>query len=624
MRFQAALLLSLWPALSTISGAQTPKFVLPMSTPYAIPVTGDDFSGDGVPDLVTFNYPGSGLPTVAEVRSGVDGSIMHTFTSMPPAYWDSPTRLGDVDGDGIGDFGVLDITPAVYVSGCTGLPNCPLLSPLSNVIRIFHGGTWNESTIVPPVYANSPLSVLAPVGDVNGDGSHDIAFGRPGSMSGGSCFAYTYTPLQIISGTLTIVSYPNGQVLRTHVGAPADEWPLQVLPVGDADQDGHGDYVVTGAGRPGSNYATYCGIFGDGSAYFPTVDATVTVYSGQTGATFSARAFTPSTVHVASIGDADLDGFPDLAVAVTSVNPVAVGMPPRAGRFLAVWSTVGSAELWSSFMFDARATSVAAAGRQDGVFGADLVVTESVFPRPRVRCLSGFDGAERWSIYGRQESPWVVDAPPTSATSSASLSAVLSVGDLDADGKNDFAVIARDASLSTIWTTPDPGIYVYTSSTLGVEERFPGCAAAGAPPTMAVRPAGLGFPTVVHGDGAPAYPQSGILFASAPGTAQIPVEAGVIGALPCTIDLDPSTVFILAPTVSEAQNALGLRGPPSTQSLPIGIPTSDNFVPGRWFVAFDIPDDPAFIGFTLRLQAGFFGTTGMSFSNSAALTIQDT
>ncbi len=624
MRFQTALLLSLWLAPAAISGAQTPKFVLPMSTPYAIPVTGDDFSGDGVPDLVTFNYPGSGLPTVAEVRSGADGSIMHTFTSMPPAYWDSPTRLGDVDGDGIGDFGVLDITPAVYVSGCTGQPNCPLLSPLSNVIRIFHGGTWNESTIVPPAYANSPLSVLAPVGDVNGDALHDIAFGQPGSRSGGSCFGYTYTPLQVISGTLTIVSFPNGQVLRTHVGAPADAWPLQVLPVGDANQDGHDEYVVTGAGRPGFNYATYCGVFGNGSAVFPTVDATVTVYSGQTGAVFSARSFTPSVVHVAPIGDADLDGIPDLAVTVTAVNPVAVGMPPRAGRFLAVWSTVGSAELWSSFMFDSRATSVAAAGQQDGVFGSDLLVTESVFPRPRVRCLSGFDGAERWSIYGRQESPWVVAEPPIYATSSASLSAVLALGDLDTDGKDDFAVIARDASISSIWTTPDPGIYVYTSSTLGVEERLPGCAAAGAPPTMAVRPAGLGFPTVVHGDGAPAYPQPGILFASATGTAQIPVEAGVIGALPCTIDLDPATVFILAPTVSEAQNPLGLRGPPSTQPLPVGIPTSDNFVPGRWYVAFDIPDDPAFVGFTLRLQAGFFGTTGMSFTNSSALTIQDT
>ena len=624
MRFRSALLLSLWLAPSAILGAQTPKFVLSMSTPYAIPVTGDDFSGDGVPDLVTFNYPGSGLPTVAEVRSGVDGSIMHTFTSMPPAYWDSPTRLGDVDGDGIGDFGVLDITPAVYVSGCTGQPNCPLLSPMSNVIRIFHGGTWNESTIVPPAYANSPLTVLAPVGDVNGDGSHDIAFGHPGSKSGGSCFGYTYTPLQVISGTLTIVSYPNGRVLRTHVGAPADEWPLQVLPVGDADQDGHDDYVVTGAGRPGSNYATYCGIFGNGSAYFPTVDATVTVYSGQTGAIFSQRSFTPSVVHVAPIGDADLDGFPDLAVAITSSNPVAAGMPPRNGRFLAVWSTVGSAELWSRFMFDAASTTVAAAGQQDGVFGSDLLVREMVFPRPRIRCLSGIDGSERWAIYGREAPPWALNTLPIQSISASGDSALLPLGDLDADGKGDFAEVLADYSYGTLWTTSDPGIYVYTSSTLGVEERFPGCAAAGAPPTMAVRPAGLGFPTVIHGDGAPAYPQPGILFASAPGTAQIPVEAGVIGALPCTIDLDPATVFILAPTVSEAQNPLGLRGPPTTQPLPVGIPTTDNVVPGRWFVAFDIPDDPAFIGFTLRLQAGFFGTTGMSFSNSAALTIQDT
>ncbi len=134
---------------------------------------------------------------------------------------------------------------------------------------------------------------LAQVGDVNNDGSPDVAMGA----------TEDFLPFVSGPGYVKVISGADGSVLHHLVGvAPAGEFGYAVAGVGDIDQDGHDD-VIVGAPEDDTN--------GSGSG-------TARIYSGASGSQFrivqgDTTSFKCGT-SVEGVGDVDGDSIPDYAV----------------------------------------------------------------------------------------------------------------------------------------------------------------------------------------------------------------------------------------------------------------------------------------------------------------------
>jgi hypothetical protein len=180
----------------------------------------EDIDGDAVPELV-LGISGAGM---VEVRSGADGAVIYAI-SGPVSFGIEVAVLGDVDGDGREDFAVGAIKAfsdqgRVYVhSGVDGA----LLFEL-------HGS-----------HANALFGyAIAGVGDVNGDGTPDLAVGAP----------FDDAVLKD-AGRVTVFSGADGRELMVLYGATTQA-NLGTSLDGGLDLDGGGvpDLVL---GMPGSS-----------------------------------------------------------------------------------------------------------------------------------------------------------------------------------------------------------------------------------------------------------------------------------------------------------------------------------------------------------------------------------
>jgi len=142
---------------------------------------------------------------------------------------------------------------------------------------------------------------VSSAGDVDGDGVNDVVSGGPqaGLQAAG-----------VGSGLARIYSGKSGAHIRTLIGEHTDDaFGFSVWSAGDIDKDGRGDIAV---GAPGSDAR------GDksGRAY---------VFSGATGAallTLDGRAAGDLFgTAVAGLSDLDGDGYPDLAVGARNAGP---------------------------------------------------------------------------------------------------------------------------------------------------------------------------------------------------------------------------------------------------------------------------------------------------------------
>jgi hypothetical protein len=179
--------------------------------------------------------------------------------------------LGDLDGDGLQDLAVGAFAEYVrYVSGATGATIRTLVKP-SGAPYVDFGGS------------------LAAVGDVNGDGVPDLLVGTAGNASG--------------NGPASLFSGADGQLLLViPAPAPNELFSDAVSAAGDVNLDGVPDLLI---GSPAA----------DGSG---TDSGVVRVYSGATGtALLQVLGKTGGDLagsSVASVGDVDGDGIPDVIV----------------------------------------------------------------------------------------------------------------------------------------------------------------------------------------------------------------------------------------------------------------------------------------------------------------------
>jgi len=308
----------------------------------------DDRNGDGVSDLLIAvpGYDGDDAVGRVLLVSGTDLSLLLQIDGPTTAIFGSAignvADVGDVDGDGVGDF---------YVGW-----------PVADLARLCSGATG--ATLL-EVAATVPTSSFGSggvgLGDVDGDGVPDFAVGAPFLNVGSGK-----------KGRVRVTSGATGATIRSYDGHHAEAFlgdRDSLANAGDLDGDSIADLALLDVEKTGT--LTY---------------SVVRVVSGATGVEFLTVKFDQVGYRgvylrsIANLGDLDGDGLPDLAVG---------GMPNNGsvsvGRVFLLSGATGATIRYVNVGDQPGWVVVGATDDQDGDLVPDFVVGTTDFNPPGVR-----------------------------------------------------------------------------------------------------------------------------------------------------------------------------------------------------------------------------------------------
>jgi hypothetical protein len=398
-----------------------------------------DVNGDGIDDLMVGSmFAGAYLflGPVADMTADSAAARL-TSTDATDANGSAGSRLGDQDGDGYDDIVVSAYGWSLY----TGRAYV-ILGPLS-------GTDTSESVAAATVSGTDWAQFFGfhpTSGDLNGDGTPDLAVGAPtiGASSEGATYVF-YGPITEGDLTATVAD-------ATLVGVAPEGWTGRWNSAdGDLDGDGIDDLVVgaPNADTAGADNGSAWLFFGPVTAEHTMDDADVWVHGaedhmvlGYTGAT---------------AGDLDDDGLDDLVVSGPGVGDkvyegrtwVVSATSVTATSELDV-ATTSTATLHGESLVDWFGYTVDSAGDFDTDGTDDLVITE-----PYRSAASGTAYVFAGPVSGTlsvADAYFQIEGDVGEFTGSA----VSYAGDLDDNGTVDLALGSRDGLLGgegavTVW-----------------------------------------------------------------------------------------------------------------------------------------------------------------------------
>lgn len=406
-----------------------------------------DVDGDGVGDLLIAssgeddgNFPWDADRFGAvRVISGASGAVLreHLGTEQGGQLGLALAGGSDFDGDGVPD----------YAFGSWFLPGTGTSE--EGIVWAHSGAT---GALLHTWMGERRFDLfgwrLRIVGDVDGDGVDDVGIGAPGFDLGGG---------QADAGKAYLFSGATGTLIRDFVGGAGGEELGLVCGIGDVDGDGRDD-VLVGA---------------HGAAAGPRGQGQIRVHSGATGALIYSRNGERRGdrfgLNACALGDVDGDGVPDFAVAAPGYDVVdSEGriylVSGRAGVKLGtidgthVGEGFGGAGLDGGADFDGDGVRDLAAGTLYAT-GAGLASAARIHSTVHGRLLYELRGA----------------SSPGGATEFLG-SSIAALGDFDGDGIDDLLVGARNHSGTT--TALEGRAYVFGGNDLLLqltpEEAAPG------------------------------------------------------------------------------------------------------------------------------------------------------
>jgi len=342
-----------------------------------------DVNGDGMGDvlLVSTTVVSPSSPQEAFVRSGRNGSLLHSWTPSLPGFWAFSTfyvdPAGDLNLDGFGDI-------ALAIGG----------SVLATMVEVRSGYDGSVMTIIPPpVVSNASVIgfTIAGVGDMDGDGWPQLLirgdYFLPACSLGHGVYDFEAPGFGLPS---FVTTWQCGQEFGNRIG-----------PVDDVDGDGLPDFYV---GAPATDFggAVEAGWIG--------------IFSGVTGSLISSLSGTTTFEflggNVAALSDVNGDGTPEMALTnVGGVPGITVLSLPA---FTPVFTTLPGGELDTL-------------GDADGDGIDDLLVRGANYPpiSEYITAISGATGTLIGTV--GQGLPWSFMSPWGA------------LGDVNGDGLGDFA-----------------------------------------------------------------------------------------------------------------------------------------------------------------------------------------
>ncbi len=295
----------------------------------------DDIDGDGWNEVLvgnagTFTAGRTiGYTSGAYVLSGRDGAILRehhiggsTGVDFAGRFGWSLASLGDVDDDGVGDYAIGQ--PGAFSGSESPDPSVHIIS-----------GATGDSIVV----LSAPADVvgfgttLLGLGDVNGDGTPDLAVGGS-TWAGGP----------VADGAVLIYSGADWSALE-QIGGFGEDLGREIWDAGDLDGDGVKDFISAGnrvfSGADGSLLVTIAtgSITGstDSGRIVPVTDldhdgqhdfianisigegSALVAFSGADGSSIAVVAtFDTLFGSIANIGDRDGDGFDEVALSISN------------------------------------------------------------------------------------------------------------------------------------------------------------------------------------------------------------------------------------------------------------------------------------------------------------------